>query len=226
MKPLIIFGNSDFACTAKFYFEERAQREVAGFVVDDAYIRDEFFCGVRVFGSSSVEDKFPPKQYEVFIALGYNGMNRLRSEKMQWFKERGYNLASYIDPTCQKFKNVSIGCNCFIQEYTVFQHGVVIGDGCIVGSGVCVGHDTKIDACCFVAIRATIAGFVHIKDYSFIGANSTIVNGIIVDESTLVGAGTYISKNTSKYGVYLAKHCKNIAKSFDDEKEIQQLFLN
>ena len=42
-----------------------------------------------------------------------------------------------------------------------------------------------------------------IHNNCFIGANSTIRNGVTVADKTLVGASSYISKNTVENGVYV-----------------------
>lgn len=225
MKKLFIFGITDFALSAVQYFTERTEWKIQGFVVDAEYKDREEFCGLPVYDLSECEKVFPPTEYFCFVAAGYRGMNKTRREKIKYFKSKGYSLASYVDPSCQRFSNVSIGDNCFIMENVVLQPGVVVEDGVYMGSGVCVGHDTRIQQCAFIAIGAMIAGFVTVGENSFIGANATVNNGLTIAAFTLLGAGAYVTKGTTKYGVYLTEHSRNVLKKVGNSKELQNGFL-
>ncbi len=224
-RKLFIFGTSDYAFMVNIYFKERSEWEVAGFVVDAEYKKEDTLCGLPVVTSEQCEKIYPPEEYDAFVAIGYKDMNRIRAQKMQWLKERGYHLASYIDLSSRFFENTQIGENCFIMENVVIQPGCQIGAGVYLGSGVCIGHDTKIQDCSFVAIGSMIAGYVTIGANSFIGANSTISNGIRVADYTLVGATAYITKDTTKYGVYLNAHSKNLFKNAPDSEQAQRRFF-
>lgn len=224
-KKLFIFGISDFALSAMQYFLERTEWDIKGFVVDAEYKDKEVFCNCPVYDLDECEKVFPPDEYACFVAAGYRGMNQVRKEKIKYFKSRGYLLPSYIDPSCQRFSNVSIGDNCFIMENVVLQPGVVVEDGVYMGSGVCIGHDTVIKQCAFIAIGAMIAGFVTIGGNSFIGANATVNNGLTIAEYTLLGAGAYVTKGTTQYGVYLAEHSKNVLKKVGNSEQLQNGFL-
>lgn len=225
-KKLFIFGNSDCASWVKDYFEERSEWEVAGFVADKQYVADGCFCGLKVTESDKCTELYPPEEYFAFVAIGYKQMNRLREEKMQWLKEKGYSLASYIDPSCQYLSTTEIGENCFIMENVAMQPRVRIKDGVFLGTGVCIGHDTTICEYSYVAMGSVVTSYTTVGRNSFIGANATLNNGLKIADYTLVGAGAYITKNTSEYGVYLTEHSRNILRNVEDSKEAQNQFLN
>lgn len=224
-RKLFIFGNSDCASWVKEYFEERSDWEVVGFVVDKQYIDSDYFCGLPIIEADKCTDVYPPGKYSAFVAIGYKDMNRIRKEKMDWLREKGYLLASYIDPSCQFLSTVAIGENCFIMENAVMQPRVHIEDGVFIGSGVCVSHDTNIKESSYIAVGSVLASYVTVGNNCFVGANATINNGIVIADYTLIGAGAYVTKSTTKYGVYLAEHSKNVLKKIDCSKDAQKQFL-
>ena len=48
MKKIIIFGSSEIAELAKFYFEEENKAEVVAFTVDDEYLEEDSFLGLSL----------------------------------------------------------------------------------------------------------------------------------------------------------------------------------
>lgn len=224
-RDIFIFGTTSFSEEVMYYFQERSEYRVVGFVVDDEYKTKDEFCGLPVVAMSDCQRKFPKETYGCFVSLGYKNMNRLRQEKMNYFIEQGYQLVSYIDPSVQRFQSSNVGVNCFIMENVVLQWNVSVADGCIILSGTCVGHHTSIDEYVFISIGAMIAGITKIGKNSFVGANATIIDHLEIAPYTLVGAGSYISKNTSQYGVYVREKSKDILKGLDFKEELQKQYL-
>lgn len=121
-------------------------------------------------------------------------------------------------------KGVIIGENCTIGEHVYIGDGVVIGDRCRIQNGallyrgVVIGNDVLIgpgvvttnDYFPTLPVGDWSSRFKEtvIKDKVSIGANSTIICGVVLREGTVVGAGSVVTKSTQKYGLYYGNPAK------------------
>jgi sugar O-acyltransferase (sialic acid O-acetyltransferase NeuD family) len=203
MNQVVIFGTGVIAQLAHFYLSTDSQYEVCGFTVDQKYLDEKTFQGLPVVAFEEIESLFPPSKVDLFIALSYTNINKLRSEKYQAAKNKGYKLISYISSKATKFSNVTFGENCFILENNTIQPFVTIGDNVTLWSGNHIGHHSRIDDHCFIASQVVISGGVHVKNHSFIGVNATLRDHIIIAEESVIGAGAIIMKDTLPKSVFV-----------------------
>lgn len=216
MKPLVIFGTGDIARLADLYFSKDASREVRGFTVDGAFRKEDDYLGRPLVDFEEVRERFPPEEFDAFVALSYREMNRLRSAKYAAMKGKGYTLASYISSRCSWLTDLPPGDNCFILEDNTVQPFVTIGNDVTLWSGNHIGHDSVIEDHCFVSSHVVVSGHVRIGPHCFLGVNSTLRNGITLAGSTLVGAGAVIMKDTVERGVYMAPRAELFKKKSDE----------
>src|SRR5262245_891391 len=115
MSKLIVFGCGDIARLADFYFETDSDHEVVAFTVDEAYVpAAKEFCGKPVVPFEVLENTYPPPQYQIFIALSYSKMNRIKEKKFFEAKAKGYSFASYVSSKCSYLSQYPPGENSFI----------------------------------------------------------------------------------------------------------------
>ncbi|AKD01954.1 acyltransferase [Pontibacter korlensis] len=102
-----------------------------------------------------------------------------------------------------------IGANCNINCHTFVENRVVIGDNVTIKSGVYLWDGVIIESDAFIGPCVTFVNnpFPRSKHYpekhigakvckgASIGANATIMGGIIVGEYAMVGAGSVVTKN-------------------------------
>ncbi|MFY9074607.1 acetyltransferase [Malaciobacter mytili] len=202
MKKVIIFGTTDFAEVVSYYLTKDPNYEVICFTLDKEYIKDTNFNGIPIKEFENIEKNFPPSEYSMFIAVGYNKMNKVREQKYIEAKNKGYELITYISPNVFLYDNVKIGDNCFIFEDNTLQPFSKIGNNTILWSGNHLGHHSIIGNNCFITSHVVIAGRVNIGNNTFIGINSTIRDNIKIGKENMIGAGSLILKNTDDYSVY------------------------
>jgi acetyltransferase-like isoleucine patch superfamily enzyme len=91
--------------------------------------------------------------------------------------------------------NVPIGDNVKIQNFVSVYHGVTIEDDVFVGPHVCFTND--------YLPRANMPDWqlveTYVKKGVSIGANSTIVCGITLEEYAMIGAGSLVSKSVNHH---------------------------
>lgn len=214
MAELVVFGAGDIARLAQRYFDTDSPHSVAAFTVDRDYRKAEMFCGLPLVDFESMPERYPPSRFQMFIALSYARMNRVRAEKYARAKALGYTLATYVSSRCSYLTDPP-GDNCFILEDNTVQPFVRIGNDVTLWSGNHVGHDSVIDDHCFVTSHVVISGNVKIGPYCFLGVNSTLRNSIVVAPETLIGAGAVIMKDTRPKGVYLPQRAELFEKTSD-----------
>ncbi len=201
-RKLVIIGDSAIAEIAYEYFTYDSEYEVAAFAVDAAYLdRTELF-GLPVVDFDSLEDRFPPSEYTLFVAVGYNQLNRLRTRFYLDGKERGYAFASYVSSRAFVWRNVTVGENCFIFEGNVVQPFVRIGNNVTLWSGNHIGHHSTIGENCFIASHVVISGFCEVGESCFIGVNATVANNVRIAADCLIGAGATILRDTEAGRIY------------------------
>ena len=216
MAKLVIFGAGDIARLAHHYFTHDSQHEVAGFVVDRAFRQGDAFQGLPLIDAEDVTDRFPPSDYDMFVAMSYAKMNAVRAEKYASMKAAGYRLVSYVSSRCSYLSQTPPGDNCFILEDNTVQPFVTIGNNVTLWSGNHIGHDVTIEDHCFITSHVVVSGWVRIGMRSFIGVNATLRNSITIAPETLIGAGAIIMKNTKPKEVYMPERAKLFSKSSDE----------
>jgi len=202
-KQLIIFGCSEIAQLAHFYFTTDSDYEVVAITVDASYIKEFQFCGLPVISFEDIAVKFPPDTHHFFVAVGYSKLNAIRKEKFLRAKALGYTLASYVSSRATVLNNGHIGENCFILEDNTLQPYVQIGHNVTLWSGNHVGHHSVIQDHTFIASHVVISGGVEIGEQCFLGVNSTLRDHIKVGNRCIIGAGALLLNDAAPEGIYL-----------------------
>jgi sugar O-acyltransferase (sialic acid O-acetyltransferase NeuD family) len=204
MAKVVLFGCGVGADTAYRYLSHDSSHEICGFTLDAAFLERTTFNGLPVVEYESVTSRFPPDDYQMFVPLGFQGMNKVRADRYRDAKEKGYRFISYVNSRHYALEPMKIGENCFILDSQIFNLGVEIGDNVTMWSGNHIGDRTRIGSHVWVSSHVSLAGDVVIGDYSFLGVNASVSNRVTVAPRTFVGAGVQISKNTHDGGVYVA----------------------
>lgn len=216
MAKLVIFGAGDIARLAHYYFSRDSEHEVVAFTVDQKYRQADSFLDLPLVPFEDVTGAYAPREFKMFVALSYARMNKLRQEKYEQAKAKGYELVSYVSSHCSFFTDHPVGDNCFILEDNTIQPFVRIGNNVTLWSGNHIGHDAVIEDHCFLASHIVVSGYVHIGKNCFIGVNATLRNSITIAPETLIGAGAVIMKDTVEKGVYLPQRAEVSSKKSDE----------
>jgi sugar O-acyltransferase (sialic acid O-acetyltransferase NeuD family) len=216
MARVLIFGAGDIARLAHYYFTHDSPHEVAGFVVDRSYRTGDSLLGLPLVDAEEQATRFPPAQFDMFVALSYAKTNALRAEKYAQAKAAGYRLVSYVSSRCTYLSQTPPGDNCFILEDNTIQPFVTIGNNVTLWSGNHVGHDSTIEDHCFIASHVVVSGHVRIGTRSFIGVNATLRNSITIAPESVIGAGAVIMKDTQPKSVHVAARATPLSKSSDE----------
>ncbi len=121
-------------------------------------------------------------------------------------------------------KGAQIGRNCNICAHTLIEGDVVVGDNVTVKSGVYLWDGTRIADDVFIGPNATFTNDVMPRSKVYpeqfngitlergasIGANATLLPGVVVGEYAMVGAGAVVTKDVPPYAVVVGNPAKII----------------
>jgi acetyltransferase-like isoleucine patch superfamily enzyme len=110
---------------------------------------------------------------------------------------------------CVILKDAKIGNNCNINAQVLIENDVKIGDNITIKSGVQIWDGITLEDNVFIGPNVTFTNdftprskqypsqFLKttIKKSASIGANSTIIGGVTVEEYAMIGAGSVVTKN-------------------------------
>jgi sugar O-acyltransferase (sialic acid O-acetyltransferase NeuD family) len=195
-KKLVIYGIGETAEIAYEYFTYDSAFEVVAFTVDGSYLNRESLFNLPVIGFEEIEDRFGPKNHQMFVAVSYTKLNRVRAQMYTKAKAKSYKLASYISSHAFVWRNVTVGDNVFIFENNVLQPNVKIGNNVILWSGNHIGHQTVIEDHVYLSSHCVVSGYCRIGASSFLGVNCTFNDNITLGEDNIVGSGALIVRNT------------------------------
>jgi len=207
-KNLIIVGTGLFPEVAKVYFEEYTNYKVVAFACHARFKKYEHIYGCPLFEIESIQDKCQSDKHDVFVAIGYGKMNKMRQSVYEEIKGLGYKCATFVHPNVKIWPSTTLGDNVFIFEDNTIQPFTSIGSDTILWSGNHIGHHSKIGKHCFISSHVVISGSCEIGNNVFIGVNSTLRDGISIADETLIGAGALILKDTRVKGVYITERSK------------------
>lgn len=209
-KPLVIFGTGKIAEVVHYYATELCGFNVAAFCVDGEFIKGNEFLSKPVISFESVEKKYPPEQFDMFVAIGYHQMNEVRKEKYEAAKARGYYFVSVISPEPTLPKNIITGDNCFIMPPALIHPCVTIGNNVFVWSGAMVGHHCTIGDHTWLTSTCNIGGNVTVGKGVFVALGATISHSIRIGDACFLGANTLVTKNMENEQVVIAESSKPI----------------
>lgn len=204
MSKVVIVGAGKIADEAYYYLTNDSEHEVVAFTVDREWVGAGEKLGRPVVPFDDVEAAYPPSEFRMFVAIGYQDLNRLRARKYEEAKAKGYALISYVSSKASNFGDVPIGDNCFILEFATLQPCSSVGSNVFIWSGNHIGHHARIGDHCYVAGSVVISGSTVVEPYCFFGVNSTIGHEVRVGADSFIGAGSLITKDVAPKSVYIA----------------------
>ncbi|HUS08816.1 MAG TPA: acyltransferase [Pyrinomonadaceae bacterium] len=111
-------------------------------------------------------------------------------------------------------KNAIIGARCKISSHTFICEGVTIEDEVFIGHGVMFTNDLYPRAVNANGELQTEADWAvvrtHVKRRASIGSNATIMAGVTIGESALVGAGAVVTSDVADYAIVAGVPARDI----------------
>jgi sugar O-acyltransferase (sialic acid O-acetyltransferase NeuD family) len=201
-KKCVIFGANGQAEVVAYLLEADSEYTVAAFCVSAQYREEDSFYDRPMVDFESVQETYPPSEYEMYVSLSYADQNKVRERFYHEAKAKGYTLLTYISSKTTDWSK-SIGDNTFIFEDNTIQPFVEIGSNVILWSGNHIGHHSIVEDNCFISSHVVVSGHCKIGKNSFIGVNSTLRDGISIGAYNTLGAGCLMVKTSDEDKIFI-----------------------
>lgn len=207
-RKLLIVGEGSVAEVAYEYFTFDSDYEVVSFSAETAVRTKDRLLGLPVVPFEMLEQRFDPVEHEIFVAVGFVKLNRVRTRLCAEAKRKGYRLASYVSSKAFVWRNVVMGEHCFVLEDNTVQPFVQLGNNVTLWSGNHIGHHSVIQDNNFISSHVVISGFAQIGENCFFGVNCTIAHNIRIGNDCWFSPGVIIMKDVEPGSFFRATKSK------------------
>jgi sugar O-acyltransferase (sialic acid O-acetyltransferase NeuD family) len=202
--PLVIFGAGRIAEVVWPLFQQHSQYTPIAITLDAEYCQSKEWRGLPLVPFEELEKHYPPGEFSFFVALGYQRLNDLRTEKLASAKKRGYAVGSFIHPESGLPNDVAVGENCFIMHNVNIHPEVTISDNVFVWSGATICHHSIVSDNCWFTSGASIAGGVRVGRNCILGINATVTHNVEIGDYCFLGAGSLVNTPLETESVVVA----------------------
>ena len=136
---------------------------------------------------------------DFFIAIGDN---KIRYDKISWFKKEKKNIISLIHPKTTISRFSTIGPGSCVMANAVINPGTFIQDGVIINTSASIDHDCIIKAYAHISPNCSLSGNVCVGKFSHLGTGSSIHPGIHIGNNVRIGIGSKIYKDVEDNKVF------------------------
>jgi len=175
----------------------------------DGIIQDNVIIGSSADGAVEIGEEAMIRSGTVIYAgvkIGRNfrtGHNVMVRENSEIGDNVLIGTSSVIDGYCKIGNNVSIQTGAYITKYTVIEDDVFLGPFCVTTNDKYMNYGEKLNA-------------PIVKGGAKIGANATLLPGIVVGENAIVGAGALVTKDVKTGDVVAGNPARSIKERHDE----------
>lgn len=195
MKDIVIIGAGDFGKEIAWLIEDintkEEQYKILGYVDDNKELVGQKLNGYEVIGDADYLNKLSKirKIYSVISIQSFK-VKKLLVDKLKSIK-----WETLIHPSAIITRTVEIGEGTVITAGNIVSNNVFIGNHCSINLSCTVGHDNRIEDYVSVMPGCNLSGFVTLKEGSYLGTGTKIIQSKTVGNNSIIGAGAVVIKD-------------------------------
>ena len=120
---------------------------------------------------------------------------QIRKRIVEKLGEREY--LTIIHPSAIKADSVILGYGTVVMAGAILNPYASVGNHCIINTGASIDHDCIIHDFVHIAPHCTLCGEVEVGEGTWVGAGTTIKQGIHIGKNCFIGAGAVVVKDIS-----------------------------
>lgn len=207
-RNLVIVGDGSFAEVAYEYFTHDSTYNVVAFSLEEKYLTKDKLFGLDVLPFETVEQVWSVAECDVFVAIGFMKLNRVRAALARTAKDKGFRLASYVSSRAFVWPNVQRGEHVFIFEDNTVQPFVRIGKNVTLWSGNHIGHHCVIKDNAFISSHVVLSGQVQVGENCFLGVNAAVGHNVNIGRDCWISPGVVILHHVPDGSFFRSPKCK------------------
>ncbi|HAT4328042.1 acetyltransferase [Clostridium perfringens] len=197
MKDLVIVGAGGFGREVAWLVEQinevSKEWNLIGFIDENKEMHETLINGYKVLGGI---DWLKDKDIYYVCAIGNSKIRKDIVERINKFKLKA---ATIIHPSVLiNKKYVEVGEGCIICASSILTVNIKLGKHVILNLDCTVGHDAILKDFVTVYPSVNISGNCIIDKCVELGTGTQIIQGKIIGENTIIGAGSVVIKNIEK----------------------------
>jgi sugar O-acyltransferase (sialic acid O-acetyltransferase NeuD family) len=208
MKKIVLFGGGNQVHYTLDIVEKQGLYKVVGIIDSVHDIGSERF-GYKVIGRQE-DIKSLIEEYGIEGGIITIGDNWIRYYVSQQIKNlvKDFEFVNAIHPSVIIGKNVKIGTGVVAMAGVIINPMAKIGNHTFFATGSQIEHDCTIEDFASVSAGSILGGYVHIKKYSAITLNVTILDRVTIGENSIIGMGSVVTKNVPDNETWIGSPAK------------------
>lgn len=194
MDKAVIIGAGTYGAVYVAYLKD--SYDIMGFLDDNEQLHGETVEGLKVLGGTdSLQDLKAEGLTKVFVPIGNN---KVRVKILTIALDLGFDIPSFIHPSCMIHETVKIGKGVYVLPGTQIMPFTIIEDFCMLSMGVNVAHHVTLSKGVFLSQGVNVGASISLGACVFCGIGSTIMTGVeTVGEDALIGGGAMVIKDVA-----------------------------
>lgn len=196
LKPIVFWGATGHA-KVLHEFTERLGYELVAIFDNNPEVQSPFEgipIGYGEAGFHQWKLKNPNVGASGLVAVG-GARGRDRVDIQRFLRENGVQPVTAVHPTAFVASNANLSEGCQVLAHATVCAEALIGDASIINTAASVDHECVLGRGVHIGPSATLAGCVHVGDYSMVGAGAVVLPRIKIGNNVIVGAGAVVTKD-------------------------------
>ena len=151
--------------------------------------------GIDYLGDDFMLDTYIRKTRYAVLGVGQMITPQKRHEIYDAYRMKGFEFPPVISVSAVLSESAKIEEGVFVGENSYIGPNSKIGAMSIINTGALIEHDCSIGSFNHISVNSSLGGGVQTGDNVFIGMGANIVNGIIIGNYSVVGAGSLVMRS-------------------------------
>lgn len=198
--PIVLIGGGGHASVLAEILLTQG-REILAVISPEGVSQRSVLKGLTILKKDEDILKFDKDKVLLVNGIGMMPKSDFKRKVNEFFLSLGYQFETIISDSAfvSRFSKVETGAQ--ILPMAIIQTGAVVGRHSIVNTGALVEHDCKIGAYNHIAPKATLCGQVEMEDDVYVGAGSTVTQGVSIGRGAIVGAGASLTQSLKENAI-------------------------
>lgn len=194
MDKAVIIGAGTYGAVYAAYLKN--SYDIIGFLDDKEKLHGKTVEGLKVLGGTASLPSLKAKGLtKVFVPIGNN---KVRVKILSNAIDLGFDIPSFIHPSCMIHETVKIGKGVYALPGAQIMPYTIVEDFCMLSMGVNVAHHVTLSKGVFLSQGVNVGASIFLGARVFCGIGSTIMTGVkTVGEDALIGGGAMVIRDVA-----------------------------